>query len=135
MKIFSSHGRADRREYFVHVIAGSFVLTCFIVFAAWILSDRQTPEWVRVFFTGMYLVTLFALLVDEVGVTVRRLRDLGRPRSHLWLLLIPVYNIYLSVVLLVRQGIPDSESVDESSPALSTLPEKAAPIGEYVGRK
>jgi uncharacterized membrane protein YhaH (DUF805 family) len=132
MKIFSSQGRADRSEYFLHVIAGSFVFVCLIEFANWILSDAQTPAWVRVLITVVYFVTLFALLVDEVGVTVRRLRDLGRPRSHLWLLWIPLYNIYLSLVLLLRRGIPDSEPVDESSPAPSTSPEKPAPVGEYV---
>src|SRR5262245_55857022 len=31
---------------------------------------------------------------------VKRLHDLGRPGTHYWLLLIPLYNIYLGLVLL-----------------------------------
>jgi len=35
---------------------------------------------------------------------VKRLHDLERPGAHYWLLLIPVYNIYLALVLLFKRG-------------------------------
>ena len=37
---------------------------------------------------------------------VKRLHDLGRPGWHYWLLLIPLYNIYLAIVLLFVKGTP-----------------------------
>ena len=48
-----------------------------------------------------------ALIVGTVGSiaqTVRRLHDLDRPGSHYFMLLIPLYNLYLSLVLTFQRG-------------------------------
>jgi uncharacterized membrane protein YhaH (DUF805 family) len=41
-------------------------------------------------------------------IVVKRLHDLDRPGWHFWLLLVPLYNIYLSIVLLFVRGTPGS---------------------------
>ena len=37
-------------------------------------------------------------------VMVKRLHDLDRPGWHFWLLLVPLYNIYLGLVMLFVKG-------------------------------
>jgi uncharacterized membrane protein YhaH (DUF805 family) len=37
-------------------------------------------------------------------VCVKRLHDLDKPGWHFWLLLLPLYNIYLSLVMLFVKG-------------------------------
>jgi uncharacterized membrane protein YhaH (DUF805 family) len=41
-----------------------------------------------------------------LAITVKRLHDLGRPGWHWWLFFIPLYNIYLGLVLLFQRGTP-----------------------------
>lgn len=41
-------------------------------------------------------------------VCVKRLHDLDRPGWHFWLLLVPLYNIYLSFVMLFARGTEGS---------------------------
>jgi uncharacterized membrane protein YhaH (DUF805 family) len=132
VEIFTSQGRASRQEYFLHLIAGTLLYGVFMIFAVWVLSDPETAPWLRVFITIMYFVTLFVLLLDEVEVTVRRLRDLGRPRFHFWFLFIPIYNIYLGIVLLLRPGITVTEDADLPGSPSSTLSQSDHPSGEYV---
>jgi len=43
-------------------------------------------------------------LVAGAAVTVKRLHDLDRPAWHMLGFLIPIYNIYLSLVLLLKRG-------------------------------
>lgn len=54
-------------------------------------------------------------MADEVCVTVRRFHDLGRTGSDYWLLLIPFYNIYLGLVLLMKKGDESPNLYDEGS--------------------
>jgi uncharacterized membrane protein YhaH (DUF805 family) len=35
---------------------------------------------------------------------VKRLHDLDRPGTHYWLLLIPLYDLYLVLILLFKKG-------------------------------
>ena len=35
---------------------------------------------------------------------VKRLHDLGRPGSHYWFFLVPLYNLYLGFMLLFQRG-------------------------------
>lgn len=37
-------------------------------------------------------------------VMVKRLHDLDRPGWHFWLLLVPIYNLYLGLVMLFTKG-------------------------------
>ena len=46
--------------------------------------------------TGLFVLAAFQ--------AVKRLHDLNRPGSHYWLLLIPLYNIYLGWVLFFEKG-------------------------------
>jgi ACS family hexuronate transporter-like MFS transporter len=53
------------------------------------------------------LIGLFAL-VALAYQAVKRLHDLDRPASHVWTLLIPVYQLYALAKLLLERGAPGS---------------------------
>ena len=52
----------------------------------------------------LLIVIFLAGTVSEICVSVRRLRDLGRPGSHYFLLMIPFYNSYLGLIMMFRKG-------------------------------
>jgi len=99
LELFSFEGRANRAWYFWHQLLDGFVIAglaaILIVFGI---------------VTGNMALILPAIgvivggLVAGMAVTVKRLHDLGRPGWHLLGLMIPLYNIYLGLVLLLKPG-------------------------------
>jgi hypothetical protein len=75
---------------------------------------------------------LLLMIVDDIGVTLRRLEDLGRPRWHFWLLLIPFYNIYLGLVLLLLPGTGPLPEESAPNPQLSPTVKGQGSTSEYV---
>src|ERR1039457_202175 len=55
-------------------------------------------------FLAVMVVVYFAMLVLIAFQAVKRLHDLDRPGSHYWLLLIPLYNLYIGLILLFQKG-------------------------------
>lgn len=100
LELFSLSGRANRARYIWHII----------------LDDLVVAGMVGVlFFSSFFFLPLPLIAVPAVGIglagawaalalTVKRLHDLGRPGWHLLLLAVPLYNIYLSIVLFVVAG-------------------------------
>ncbi len=103
-----------------------------ILLIAWVASDPEAPPWVEGSMGILYLLVLLLLIVDDIGVTLRRLEDLGRPRSHFWLLLIPVYNIYLGLVLLFQPGTDQMPEENEPSRGSVGVSEMRNPSTEFV---
>ena len=99
VEIFSIRGRANRMWYFWHILLDDLVL--FSIAIALIVASGVlgTPLFVLpavgVFFAGVWAA---------IAVTVKRLHDLDRPGWHWFLLAIPIYNIYLGLVLLFQKG-------------------------------
>jgi uncharacterized membrane protein YhaH (DUF805 family) len=62
---------------------------------------------------------MVAGVAAEVAVTVKRLHDVERPSWHWWLLLVPVYNIYLALTLVFQRGTlgPNAYGPDPLPPA------------------
>ena len=61
----------------------------------------------RLVLTGSLGVTLAATILAALQA-VKRLHDLDRPGAHYWLLLVPVYNMYLTFLLFLRPGTEGS---------------------------
>lgn len=53
---------------------------------------------------AIYMIVSLASFVIGSIFIVKRFHDLDRPGVHYWLLLIPLYNIYLGLVLLFQKG-------------------------------
>lgn len=102
--LFTFKGRAGRGEYFLHSIADVFVLILFAVAFAEVSEHTAASEILDTINLILFFVVLLGGMVAEVCVTVRRLHDLGRSGSHFFLSWIPIYNIYLALVLLLQAG-------------------------------
>ena len=114
MKLFSMQGRANRLEYFLHNLLGILILFLGVSLAYFVptrISEAlpAIKDTMSIISTILLLVTIIVYIASEVCVTVRRLCDLGRPKSDFFLLLVPVYNIYLSLVLVFNKGVEQEE--------------------------
>ena len=56
-----------------------------------------------------YLSTLYglAVLIPNLAILVRRLRDVGRPWFHMFISLIPCAGVIILIVWIVKPSIPD----------------------------
>jgi uncharacterized membrane protein YhaH (DUF805 family) len=109
--IFSMRGRYNRARYFWTSLILSVVFNIprlLVRLAAESLGDGYA--------IAMFIALAFAFAgaVLVAFQVVKRLHDLGRPGWHYWLLLIPIYDIYLALVLLFCKGTagPNPYGVD-----------------------
>jgi uncharacterized membrane protein YhaH (DUF805 family) len=98
--LFSTGGRADRSWYLWHILLDD--LAMFTMILGVVLIEALT---------GSPLLILPAVGIVVAGiaagicVTIKRLHDLERPGWHWWLLMVPLYNLYLGFSLLFQKGI------------------------------
>jgi len=99
LDLFSPSGRANRAWYFWHILLDDFVVLGLIITMIVVSTIMGNPLLV-VPMLGAILGGLWA----AVAITVKRLHDLGRPGWHFLLLGIPIYNLWLGLVLLLKRG-------------------------------
>ena len=103
--LLSMEGRFNRSKYVV-TAAVVTAITYAIAFAIGLVM--------AVLGLGEDLAGVVGGVVGVMGqivlaiVCVKRLHDLDRPGWHFWLLLVPLYNIYLSFVVLFGKGTEGS---------------------------
>ncbi|HKW15130.1 MAG TPA: DUF805 domain-containing protein [Candidatus Krumholzibacteria bacterium] len=109
--LFSMRGRISRREYMVASLANSVVSYVFVAAIGWIsaTSDSGFRD-----ATLLGIVIFVASTLVQGFYSVRRLHDLGRPSHDVFLLLVPFYNIYFSLILCFTRGTSDK---NERGPA------------------
>jgi uncharacterized membrane protein YhaH (DUF805 family) len=117
-ELFSMEGRYNRARYF------------------WIVVFLQIIGYLLGYLLGMVVGTsggdtstaqaLSLLISIPIAIlvafqVVKRLHDLDRPGSNYWLLLIPLYNIYLGLVILFKKGTegPNKYGPDPLEPNFS----------------
>ncbi len=100
-EIFSTEGRIGRLDYFKYSMAEGIVTFLTIMLVIFLGGGGDEPGAVAII-----TVMIIALVAAAGGITlaVRRLHDLNRSGAHYWLLFIPFYNIYLSMLLTFKQG-------------------------------
>ena len=108
MGLFSMEGRYNRAKYFWVVFALSVVsqIVCFVLGAA-IGASGGDPA------TASLLSLIITIPISVICAfqVVKRLHDLGRPGTHYWLLLIPLYNIYFGLLICNRSRGIQADSV------------------------
>lgn len=103
VEMFTTGGRANRAWYLWHIILDDLaIITGVLVF---VLLASLTES---MLFMLPAVGVLFAGLWAGVCITVKRLHDLNRPGWHWLLLMIPLYNIYLGIMLLFKKGTDGS---------------------------
>ena len=106
MELFSMEGRYNRAKYFWITMAISVVGTIILVgLITGVGYLSRGSEVILNFLSVIGLIGGVGLAVVCAFPAVKRFHDLDRPGTHYWLLLIPFYNIYISLVLLFKMGI------------------------------
>jgi uncharacterized membrane protein YhaH (DUF805 family) len=106
--LFSMEGRLNRAAYFGRALAiwAVMMLIGFLIGAAMGATMDQASALQAADGVG-FLIGLACTVVIAFQA-VKRLHDLDRAGTHYWLLLIPFYNVYLSLVLLFKKGTEGS---------------------------
>jgi uncharacterized membrane protein YhaH (DUF805 family) len=95
LKIFSFEGRANRFEFIITIL-GIFIVT---QIGATLLTDSP-----GVISFLLFLILIVAGIIAQIAITIRRLHDINRPGWHILLLLVPLYNLFLLILLLLDSG-------------------------------
>lgn len=94
-KYFTFEGRINRAKYFFIPLILGIITIPFYLMAEYAHSS--------ILFT-LYVVLSILVYIINVCITVQRLHDIERSGFHYFLLWIPIYNIYLSLILLFKKG-------------------------------
>lgn len=92
---FNFNGRINRLKYFLQLFILGFSSTSLGILA------RNTNNTIL----NVIIVFLHILLIlKTICISIQRLHDLKRPAIHIFLGLIPFYNIYFHLILLFKKG-------------------------------
>ena len=105
-------GRTGRGKYVAITVLISLVSYAFL-FAIGFVSAVSESEAHNAGVFG--LIVGIVACVFQLILAVRRLHDIGKPGSHAWLLLVPFYGIYLSLVLCFAKGASSSGEYESVS--------------------
>ncbi|MEZ4726844.1 MAG: DUF805 domain-containing protein [Caldilineaceae bacterium] len=99
--LFSSEGRYGRAKYLGMLIGLNIAILFISIMVGAVLGAITRSDSVG------GIVAIGVSLLGTVPIafqTVKRLHDLDRPGTHYWLLFLPIYNLYLAVILLFKRG-------------------------------
>lgn len=97
--IFSLQGRYNRSKYFWSILAiQAITWMTTIGIASSAGGDPETAQGLG------FLISIVGTVFMAFPI-VKRLHDIGRPGSHYWLLLVPIYSLYLGLALLFKKGM------------------------------
>jgi uncharacterized membrane protein YhaH (DUF805 family) len=99
-ELFSFEGRVNRAWYFWHVLLDDLVIFTTVLALMVVGAVVGTPL-VLLPLVGAALAGIWA----ATAVTVKRFHDLGRSGWHTLGLLVPLYGLYLGIVLIFQKGI------------------------------
>jgi uncharacterized membrane protein YhaH (DUF805 family) len=103
--LLSFEGRIGRQKYFLTLLifGVGFQLVNFAI-----TTRLDSP----IVFSIVWTLGMMVFFAFQI---VKRLHDLGKSGTHYWLLFIPLYNIYLTFLLLFKKG-EDGENQFGSDP-------------------
>jgi uncharacterized membrane protein YhaH (DUF805 family) len=112
---FNFTGRARRKEYWTFTLINSFIT--FILMSFWMSKVFSSNSYDSVFSGPVFsLLALFILLTALPGLAVhiRRLHDIGKPGSWVFIQLVPFVGGIWSLILLATDGSPGPNQWGES---------------------
>lgn len=92
---FNFKGRTNRLNYFI-----ALCLITFISYSSDIIVENTSSTFLYV----ILIIFNIIAVAKYICITIQRFHDIGRSGRHFWLFLIPIYNIYLELVLLFKKG-------------------------------
>ncbi|MGD8412839.1 MAG: DUF805 domain-containing protein [Candidatus Latescibacterota bacterium] len=101
-ELFTMQGRFNRQRYVTTSLVISLIMFALAFAIGFAMGMAGIDPGIA---TGVsYLISIAGIIVWSFLV-VKRLHDLGKPGWHYWLMYIPLYNIYLGLVLLFTKGV------------------------------
>jgi len=100
-ELFSMQGRFNRQKYLITGIIITLVMYALGFGIGFAIGMAGMDAAVAT--SVSYLVSFVGIVIWSFLV-VKRLHDLGKPGWHYWLMYIPLYNVYLGLVLLFTKG-------------------------------
>lgn len=98
------NGRAKRAEYWWYALAAAIISFALSGLQAWGYMQGDTGT--IIFTSALYYVVLLALVLPGLGVTWRRLHDIGKGGQWYWIFLIPIIGAIWLLVLLCMPSEP-----------------------------
>jgi len=104
--MFSLKDRAGRTEFIVHSLSDYVIAAVFgIAFANSQKADpSETSRYLDQVNAALFAIVSFAAAIAGFCVTIRRFHDLGKSGSHFFGFLLPLYNLYLILILYLQEG-------------------------------
>ena len=99
--LFTLEGRITRASFTITIISISIATGILSFVFNMFLGTTETAGGAAALVGS--LVALFGILVIACQL-VRRLHDIDRSGWHYWLFLVPIYNLYLSVIVFFKKG-------------------------------
>ncbi|PLX39841.1 MAG: hypothetical protein C0608_10915 [Deltaproteobacteria bacterium] len=103
IKFFAIKGRVNRVQYLISTISLFVLIAVGVSFWVTVWDFFEHPIYIA---ASRVLSVLFEaiLIMGLISLTVRRFQDIGKRWFYVPLLIIPLYNIYLLVILYFKAG-------------------------------
>ena len=100
-KLFSTKGRINRQKYFLRTLAITLIAYALAFGIGFTMGPSETGAGSAGIIASV--ITIGAVIA-QAFLVVKRLHDLGKPGWQYFLMYVPLYNLYLSIVLLFVKG-------------------------------
>jgi len=122
---FTMKGRFSRAEFFMAMMCLRLIFFFLdngisYLLKQWIPQNEYDDSTYQLCLSISLCMTIFLAVLFAFQV-VRRLHDLDRPGTDLFLLLVPFYNLYLMAVFLLKKGTPGPNRYGDD-PLLNEVP-------------
>ena len=99
---FPCNGRINRFKYFLLTSLLGILGFTLIIFFNWGLGGFSHASQEPLFMVLVFLI--FTIIICQFLLIIKRIHDIDKSNSHLWLIFIPIYNIYFILLLLFKKG-------------------------------
>lgn len=95
LNFITFEGRSNRANYFFYMVLINII---------GLLSSIVIRNANNTFITIILVAFNVFVGVRYLCISIQRFHDIERSGYHYWLLFIPIYNIYLNIILLFKKG-------------------------------
>ena len=122
--LFSMQGRLGRGNYFLISVVAFLIYILVLFFVGLALGTALSEEELTMFSNFLMIPYIIVIAVAKV----KRLHDLDRPGAHYWLQLIPIYGLYLELLLLLKPGTEGENRYGPGSAQPQTVSDEALAV-------
>ncbi len=102
-KGFDFEGRSTRSDYWLAVLANFLIYILILIFTG-IAASISEP--LGGLFAMLYFLYAFGQIIPSISLSIRRVRDMGKPWQWIFINLIPIIGGIWFIILLCQPSIP-----------------------------